>query len=168
MAAPKNNQFWKNRSKHGRDFLFSDPELLKEAACEHFNWCDSHPWYKVEAVKSGDMAGELMKVPVARPYTLSGLCGYIDASEAWWRNFRSNKNLTEDILSVIEWVEGVINTQQFEGAAVGAFNANIISRKQGLADKAELTGKGDTDLFKDKSDEELLCILKEISSKLDE
>ena len=28
MAASKNNQFWKLRSKHGRDILFSSPELL--------------------------------------------------------------------------------------------------------------------------------------------
>jgi hypothetical protein len=167
MAAPKNNQFWKNRSAHGRDLLFSNPPLLKAAAEEYFNWCDSHPWYKIEAVKSGDMAGELMKIPVARPYTLSGFCGYAGASESWWRNFRINKKLSQDFLTVIEWIEGVIDTQQFEGAAVGAFNANIISRKQGLADKAELVGKGDSELFKEKTDGELKDILKEIAAKLE-
>jgi hypothetical protein len=166
MAAPKNNQFWKNRSEHGRELLFADHELLRTAAKEYFNWCDSHPWYKVEAVKSGDMAGELMKVPVARPYTLSGLCGYVGSSESWWRNFRKNKSLGEDFLTVIEWIEGVIDTQQLEGAAVGAFNANIIARKLGLSDKSELVGKGDTELFKDKTDDELKTLLKDLSSKL--
>ena len=34
--------------------------------------------------------------------------------------------------------EETIETQQFEGACVGAFNANIIARKLGLADKQEV------------------------------
>ena len=45
MAASKNNQFWKLRNKHGRDTLFSSPELLWSAACEYFDWCDENPWY---------------------------------------------------------------------------------------------------------------------------
>ena len=52
MAAPKGNQFWKLRSKHGRDKLFATPDLLWQAACEYFEWCDKHPWYKSEAIKN--------------------------------------------------------------------------------------------------------------------
>jgi len=151
MAAPKGNQFWKLRSEHGRDLLFNTPELLWEAACEYFNWVDAHPWYKVEQLKNPVVAtnretGEkkitaITKVPTARPYSLSGLCLYLHASESFWKNFRKNQNLSEDFLSIIARVEEVITTQQFEGGAVGAFNANIISRKLGLADKAEVTGK---------------------------
>ena len=35
-------------------------------------------------------------------------------------------------------MEETIETQQFEGACVGAFNANIIARKLGLSDKQEV------------------------------
>lgn len=35
-------------------------------------------------------------------------------------------------------VETTIYTQKFEGAAVGAFNSNIIARDLGLADKKEI------------------------------
>lgn len=42
MAAPKGNQFWMLRSKHGRDKLFATPEALWEAACEYFQWCDEN------------------------------------------------------------------------------------------------------------------------------
>ena len=45
MAASKNNQFWKLRSKHGRDTLFSSPELLWSVAYEYFDCCDENPWY---------------------------------------------------------------------------------------------------------------------------
>lgn len=141
MAAPKSNQFWRNRSSHGRDKLFESSELLWEAAQEYFNWCDSHPWYKIEANKNpkGPKAKELIKVPTAIPYTLSGLCVYLDASEKWWQNFRKNENLSQDILYVITRVEEIIRNQKFTGAAVGAFNANIISRDLGLRDNVGLS-----------------------------
>lgn len=36
MSAPKGNQFWKLRNKHGRSKRFASPEQLWEAACEYF------------------------------------------------------------------------------------------------------------------------------------
>lgn len=137
MAAPEGNQFWKLRSKHGRDKLFESPDLLLEAAQEYFQWCDENPWIKNDAVKGGDMAGVLIKIPTARPYTLSGLCVYIGANESYWRNFKKD-NKIEGFSAVITHVEEVIRTQKFEGAAVGAFNANIIARDLGLSEKTEL------------------------------
>jgi meiotically up-regulated gene 157 (Mug157) protein len=151
MAAPRGNQFWKLRSKHGRDKLFATPDLLWEAAYEYFSWCDAHPWLKKEQLKrpttTKDKNGNqklhsMVDIPTARPYTLSGLCLYLGASESFWREFRKNQTLTQDFLSVIHAVEEIISTQQLEGAIVGAFNANIIARKQGLTDKQELDHKG--------------------------
>jgi len=138
MAAPRKNQFWKLRSKHGRDTLFTTPDLLWEAACEYFEWCDKKPWNKNEAVKSGDKSGSIITVPTQRPYSLSGLCLYLGCNQAYFRQF--NERCGEDFSTIITRIEEIIETQQFEGAVVGAFNANIIARKLGLADKKELGG----------------------------
>lgn len=138
-AAPKGNQFWRLRSEHGREKLFAEPDLLWAAAEEYFNWCDGHPWYKVEASKSPGVKkdNQLIKVPTAIPYTLSGFCLYCGASENWWKEFRKNEGLSKDFLALISRIEEIIRTQKFTGAAVGAFNANIISRDLGLADRQE-------------------------------
>lgn len=158
-AAPRGNQFWKLRSTHGRSKLFASPDLLWEAACEYFQWVDKHPWQKKEQLKKAQITKDhktgkeklhtIVDIPTERPYTLSGLCLYLDASESFWRNFRgglsaklSNEDeneakVAEDFLTVVSRVEEVIATQQFEGASVGAFNANIIARKQGLTEKVE-------------------------------
>lgn len=161
MAAPKGNKFWMLRSKHGRDKLFSTPELLWEAACEYFQWCDENPWTTRKAiqknmpvrVKKGkrtitevQQQTEQQVSPVSRPYSLMGFCIYVGASRRWWSNFRDDciaKN-EEEFLHVIARVEETIKTQQFEGACVGAFNANIIARTLGLVDKQEIdhTTKG--------------------------
>lgn len=138
MAAPKGNQFWKLRSKHGRDKLFESPELLWQAACEYFQWCDENPWHKSEAIKSGDMAGTVMEVPTQRPYTLQGLCLYLDCNVKYFRDFKANLSETDkDFSPIITRIEETVYTNKFEGAAVGAFNANIIARDLGLAERTE-------------------------------
>ena len=149
MAAPKGNQFWMLRSKHGRDKLFATPEALWEAACEYFQWCDENPWTTRKAIqrtmpvrrKKGKRTETVNEVsPTQRPYSLTGLCIYLGTSSRWWSSFRSEcmKKNDEDFLHVIARVEETIETQQFEGACVGAFNANIIARKLGLSDKQEV------------------------------
>ncbi|MBX3241022.1 MAG: DNA-packaging protein [Chitinophagaceae bacterium] len=141
MAAPKKNQFWKKRSKHGRKLLFESPELLWKAAQEYFSWVDRNPWYRSEAIKSGNRTGDIIQVPTARPYTLSGFCLYVHASESFWRDFRSNENIQEGFSSVISRIEDIIRTQKFEGATVGVFNANIIAQDLGLRSKIDLDNK---------------------------
>ena len=124
MAAPQGNQFWKNRSKHGRDKLFESPELLWESACEYFEWCDQNPWLSTKS-STTDKGNFFEEKPTQRPYSRSGLFLYIKCSETWLTNFK--KECSQDFLRVIEEIEKVIDTQQFEGATVGAFNANIIA-----------------------------------------
>jgi len=150
------NQFWKLRSKHGRDKLFASPDLLWVAACEYFQWCDDHPWMKMEQSRAAGKPGLAIKVkkgktepietvrdglaelPTARPYTLSGLCLYLGCSESYFREFKriADEEKERDFLTVITRIEQTIETQQFEGATVGAYNANIIARKLGLSEKA--------------------------------
>ena len=135
MAAPKGNQFWKQRSKHGRDKLFKTPELLLEAAQQYFQWCDDNPWISRKSGTNPKGATSEEK-PTQRPYTLSGLMVYVGANTDYWRQFKLQKH--EDFSTVIKEIENIIETQQFEGAITGVFNANIIARKLGLVDKKEV------------------------------
>lgn len=154
MAAPEGNDFWKIRSKHGRDVLFDSPELLWEAACEYFEWCKKHPRYEIKAmsVSSGNGLGsavEKVKLPKMRPFTLKGLCLYLGCSSSYFRAFKSlapksPKPLAyvQGILTVIEQIEETIFTQQYEGAAQGLLAGNIVSRGIGLVDKTDITTDG--------------------------
>jgi hypothetical protein len=152
MAAPVGNQFWKLRSTHGRDYLFENADELFKAACEYFNWCDAHPWKKNELVKSGDMAGKIVGVPTARPYTIQGLCGYLDCNTMYFNEFERSLIGKEDERSIdfsriVHRVREIIYQQKFEGAAVGAFNSSIIARDLGLKEHTENTGLNNTALF---------------------
>jgi len=138
MAAPKGNQFWKLRAKHGRDKLFASPELLWEAACEYFQWCDENPLLETKGFAfQGVVTKE--EFPKLRAYTITGLCLYLDCSDAYLRQFKSTAS--DDFSTVIERIEKTIYDQKFTGAAADMLNANIIARDLGLMDKREVKGE---------------------------
>jgi hypothetical protein len=143
MPAPKENQFWKARASHGTEKIFKTPKALWDAACEYFEWCDANPWYKHDPVKAGPEFGKTVLTPTARPYTIMGLCIFLDCTEQTLSNYGTKEGY-EDYFGVVSNIKGIIYTQKFEGAAVGAFNANIIARDLGLKDATtnEHTGQG--------------------------
>jgi hypothetical protein len=151
MAAPKGNKFWKLRSKHGRDRLFESPELLWESACEYFEWCDENPWISTKDVKTNNGFTQEEK-PTERPYSLMGFRLYVGCSESWLREFKKTADL--DFLRVIDQIEESIYKQQWEGASVGAFNANIIARTLGLKEQSDVTTNGES-LNKELSPDEI-------------
>lgn len=130
------NQFWKLRSKHGRDTLFSTPEKLWEAACEYFKWASENPLLETRVFQ---YKGAIVKeeVPIMRAMTMGQLCFYLKCDESYFRTFKRNEN-NKDFFTVIADIENVVYTQKFQGAAGNLLNANIISRELGLIDKQEV------------------------------
>lgn len=136
MAAPAGNQFWKARTKHGRDRLFESPEKLWDACCEYFQWVEENPLYESETVKFQGEAS-LVDVPKMRAMTKAGLCLFLDIDESTWDLYCKR----EDFIGVTTRAERVIYSQKFAGAAADLLNANIIARDLGLSDKTESTHK---------------------------
>ncbi len=134
------NQFWKQRSKHGRDALFSSPQLLEEAAKEYFEWSDANPLKEEKgfAYKGRVKIQEFNKM---RAYSLMGLCLYLGCNEAYFRQFDVKNK--PDFATVIEWIYSVTYTQKFEGAAADLLNPNIIARDLGLKERTDITSKDD-------------------------
>ena len=164
MAAPKENKFWKLRSKHGRDKLFSTPDLMWKATCEYFQWCDDNPFFQTEQAKSiskpfkDKETGEVIfpeqfvKIPKMRPYTIQGLCLYLNCNTKYFSDFEDGlksktDKVSKDFSEVITRIRETIYNQKFSGAASGFLNPNIIARDLGLSDKQELTGKDGKDLI---------------------
>jgi hypothetical protein len=154
MAAPKGNQFWKARSKHGRDKIFKDSSILWEACEEYFQWVADNPLE--EAIVYQGKVSEEPKYKM-RAMTISGLCLFLDIDVTTWADYRKQ----DDFSQVINRAEKVIYNQKFEGAAADMLNPNIIARDLGLADKKDNTHKGAIGVvdLTDKTDEELLAII---------
>lgn len=133
MAAPKGNQFWKARTKHGRDKIFASAELLWEACAEYFEWVEENPLYEAKAFS---FQGEswIESIPKMRAMTQSGLCLFLGIDGSTWHNWKNGDD--KDFINVITQAEEVIRTQKFSGAAADLLNANIIARDLGLSDKS--------------------------------
>lgn len=147
-GAPKNNEFWKKRATHGRDKIFTDPNILWDSACEYFQWCHDTPLISVEYLGKD---ASMKKVPKMRAFTWSGLEFFLDIYSL--RDYRKNEKY-KDFSPVISRIEAVIYTQKFEGAAAGLLNANIISRDLALTDKSEVKHGGGMHLVQMTPEEE--------------
>lgn len=159
MGFPKDNQFWKVRSKHGRDKLFATSALLWKEACRYFEWCIENPWMKMEQVKQPgkgyrDDEGEyvpptlLLEIPTARPFTMQGLCLFLNCDTSYFRKFKEQVlEKDHDFITIITRIEETVYQQKFEGAAVGAFNASIIARDLGLSEKSSIEVMQEQPLF---------------------
>lgn len=144
MAAPKGNQFWKLvGGAWASEKKFETPQELWDKAAEYFQWCDDNPWQKIDAAKAGDRFGEHVVIPTSRPYTISGLCLYLGIHKDTFRNYEKKPGY-EAYFGVAHAIKQICYTQKFEGAAVGAFNANIIARDLGLKDRTETEITGET------------------------
>lgn len=147
MACPKGAQFWKLRSKHGRDKIFADPKVLLKEAEAYFEWCDKHPWYRAELVKYQGVADEV-GVTMRRPYTMEGLTRYLGVSAGYFRAAKTNlKDKIErgkaagcevELLDAIEQIELVVRAQQLEGAMLGVFSPNLVARINGIAENTKV------------------------------
>lgn len=127
----KGNQLWKARTKHGREKLFTKPEILLEACLEYFQYCDENPL--VEHDYTGKDAKSVMKFKL-RAYTWAGLEVFLGITDDGLRNYRKNDKY-KDFFGVITYIEKIMWNQKFTGAAAGMLNANIIARDLGLTEK---------------------------------
>lgn len=146
MAAPKNNQFWKLRSKHGRKKIFETPDIMLDACYEYFEHQSKQKWERVD-FRGKD--AEQVKIPTSSPFTMQGLCIFLDVNTVYFNHFEDtlkgkDDEISKDFSKVITHIKEIIYTQKFEGAAVGAYNANIIARDLGLKDSQDITSKGET------------------------
>lgn len=142
MSAPKGNQYWKFRNKHGRDFTYT-PEGLWEEAVKYFEWISERTWIKKDPIKGGEHAGKLIDVPTEVPMSIESFCIFADIDRITFLNYGSNKGNYKGFFKVYTRIRSIIESQQFEGATVGAFNPSIIARKLGLVDKRDITTDGE-------------------------
>ncbi len=156
MAAPTGNQFWKLRSKHGRDRIFATPDLMLNAAYEYFQWCENNPLIEVDYRGS---KLERVQLPKMRAFTIEGLTMYLGVNKVYFNHFEDeckskSDELSKDFCKVITHVREIIYRQKFEGSAAGFLNPNIIARDLGLSEKSAIEHSG-TILHFDKSDAKL-------------
>lgn len=115
------------------------PELLWKYFCDYVEHERNHPMYKREYVgKDGEPVDTALHVPI----TFEGFeCYLADLGIIQDLGDYSNvKNESyESYRPIVTRIRNNCFSQNFKGAAVGLFNANLIAKKLGLADKVDQT-----------------------------
>jgi hypothetical protein len=157
LAAPTGNQFWLQRSTHGRKPIFACADDLWNAACEYFQWVEDNPLKegKIFSYQGDIVEGEVSKM---RAMTIQAMCFFLDISDDTWADYCKR----DDFIGITSEIKKVIFAQKFEGAAADLLNANIISRELGLVDKKQLSGDSENPIIvktaRDLTDDDLANI----------
>ena len=143
MAATPGNQWWKLRSKHGCDAIFSTPEILESACEEYFKATDERNDWDGQNWVGKD--GEEVVVKKKVPYSLKGLCVFLGVSSHYFSEFKKSETFksNKDFLEVYTRIEDIIQTQQIDGSMMGYYNASLTARLNGLVDKTDMTSGGE-------------------------
>ncbi|MCC8176381.1 MAG: DNA-packaging protein [Bacteroidales bacterium] len=121
---------------------------------EYVEFTDEHPRSSRRSTKKQQAAGENGKkmamdaVEQERnsPYSLEGFCAFAVIGD--WRAFKATNNASQKTYSdSIRACEAFILKDQIEGAMLGEYNANIVSRLNGLSEhvKADVSTRGSRD-----------------------
>lgn len=171
----KGNEFWKLRTKVGRDKLFSDPATLLDAAYEYFRYCDRSPWMRPELVKYQGDATEY-EIPLGRPYSIDGFTIYLGVSGAYFRAAKANINTKieakratpeeVELVETIQLIETICRTQNVEGAAVNVFNPVIIARLHSIAENTNVNQTGEAKVTVTVRDQETADLLTDLDDIL--
>jgi hypothetical protein len=139
MGFQKGNEYYKLRNTDGRECIYDNPKQLGEKAKEYFEWVQNNPFIEID-YKGKDAIK--VEMPKMRPFSMGGLCTFLGIVINTFKNYKKK----DDFLLITTHIEQIIDTQQFEGAAAGLLNPNIIARKLGLIDKTDANISGEVSI----------------------
>lgn len=123
----------------GRPLAYKPIELA-EKFIEYIEWAKNHPIATTDS-EEGYKAGKSTDVVVTRMkprlISIEGFLVYIGKTKRWWGEL-DNGRLGAQFSALKQCVREYCESYQTEMASTGLFNANIISRLLGLAEKQEI------------------------------
>jgi hypothetical protein len=134
MAAPKGNNCWQLRLKHGLDGKFKSPQEILTNFEQYVQWAEENPLIEVDFRGKDAMRVEIPKKRVLTKDGFALACGF-----SCWATLAVYRNKSEDFAKVFTRIEEAIRLQKFEGASSGFFNHNIIARDLGLMNQEQMT-----------------------------
>jgi len=133
-GAPKGNQFWKLRLKHGRNCAIETAIEIWENFEEFCEWFDSNPLQEEQLIKRkitrDKEVVDRYSLNKMRAMTKEGFA--LACGVSGWDIINSYKERGKDFAEIITRIEKYIYDQKFTGAAAGLLNPNIIAYDLGL------------------------------------
>ena len=148
----------------GRPLHFT-PKQLAEKFAEYVRWCEKNVM-EFEEERSGfigkSKTQEIKVVTKHRLISIGGFLVFIGKTPRWWGEL-SNGKQGDKFSEVKAHITAYCEDYQKELAASGHYNANIISRLLGLADKKELAGESINIIVNSPEEKEKLESMKDLN-----
>lgn len=147
----------------GRPLHFT-PKQLAEKFGEYVKWCEENVMEFEERQKGIQGNGYIDKTTrnyKLRLISVHGFLVFIGKTKRWWSQLSEGKQ-GEKFSYLKESITEYCEDYQKELAASGHYNANIISRLLGLADKKELTGESINIIVNSPEEKEQLESMKDL------
>lgn len=129
----------------GRPLKYEPDELLLKFH-EYVTWAKEHPIPIVKKVTNTTTKGDKYSSDAIeqkpRLVSIGGFIVYLGAERSWW-DMLDNGKRGEEFLRVKGFIREFCQSYQSEMASAEIFNANIVSRLLGLADKKDITSGGE-------------------------
>jgi hypothetical protein len=138
------NNVWLKRSKHGKDAIFTSPVVMWETFVEYVEFSKANPWLKTE-YKSTKTGLRKIEIPTEKPLSMMGFAGFCGVWEEYFRDFKSTVTYASnpEFARVIAEIRNCVRTQSIEGAQVGTYDGNIVSRVHSLVERTDVTSGGE-------------------------
>lgn len=127
MAISPGSQIWRLRSadRTGNPAIYRADTLLNKFA-DYWDWVHANPLTKSVL----GVGNQIVEIPIGRPMSVKGFCLFAGIAQNTFYGYANNP----DYYYVCELIKDAIYTQKFEGASVGIFSAQIMTRDLGLSD----------------------------------
>lgn len=151
LALQYGNDFWRHaidkfKQNLGCPQKYEDPRELWSAVEDYMEYTSER------YVEREDYVGkDAIKVQrkTAVPFTKESFCLFLGITTHTFDNYRDRHKTTEGksekerqidelFFTICSFIEDTIFAQQYEGAATFKYNANLVARKLGIADKREV------------------------------
>lgn len=145
--------------------LHYTPKQLAEKFEEYVKWSEENVIEIGERQKGIAFGGYVDKTTTnykQRLISVHGFLVFIGKSKRWWTELSDGKQ-GDKFSTLKDSITSYCEDYQKEMAAAGIFNANIISRLLGLADKKELTGEGINIVVNSQEEKEKIESMKDLT-----
>ena len=120
--------------KHiGQPKKIPSPERMLELFEEYIQWSKDNPWIKLEAIKSGERAGELIEIPHERALTEWGFAKFIGISRNGLINYGTKPEYS-NYFNIYARIKTYMAEQRISGGLCEAFNPQLVARIDGLSE----------------------------------
>lgn len=164
ILASTGNSYYLDAENFFKPKKFTPREMLNKAK-EYFEDVDANPWHKIERGKKD----KLIKIPVAMPYTMIGVCQFMGISRSYFdvfvRSIADTDPLRQEYLSVIDFIRDTIYQRKYNGAAVGFYKERFIALDLGL-EKGDGSGSVAASLKIEVGDGKAKTVLEETMKQL--